>query len=93
MSNVLDTHNKGIWSVENFLEVEKHFFHLQKWYILHIFNPFCRLIFSINTQKTPPDHFLDCKMQSTCRVSIPLTLFERYDPNKACKDKFWVIVT
>ena len=71
----------------------KRFFHLQKWYILHFFNLLWRLIFGLKTQKTPLDHVLDSKMQTTRRVGVLATLFERYDPNKAFQKKFWVPVT
>ena len=71
----------------------KRFFHLQKWYILHFFNPLWRLHFGLKTQKTPLDHVLDSKIQSTRRVGVLVTLFERYDPNKAFKKNFWVPVT
>ena len=71
----------------------KRSFHLQRWYILHFFNLLWRLIFGLKTQKTPLDHVLDSKMQTTRRVGALVTLFERYDPNKAFQKTCWVPVT
>ena len=51
------------------------------------------LIFGLKTQKTPLNHVLDSKMQTTRHVGVLVTLFERYDPNKAFAKKFWVPVT
>ena len=51
------------------------------------------LILGLKTQKTPLDHILGSKMQTTRRVGVLLTLFERYDPTKAFAKKIWVPVT
>ena len=67
--------------------VGKDFFHLQKWYILHYFNLLWRLIFGLKTQKTPLDHVLESKMQTTRQADVLVTSFERYDPNKAFDEK------
>ena len=44
--------------------------------------------FLIKTQKTPLDHVSDSKTQTTRRVGVLVTLFERYDPNKVFTKKF-----
>jgi len=51
------------------------------------------LIFGPKTQKPLLDHVLDSKMQITRRVGVLVTLFEKYDPNKAFQKKFWAPVT
>ena len=75
-------------------------FWLDKWQVENIFSspkvvyfafdqPVLGADFSLKTQKTPPDHILDSKIQTTCRMSVLITLLERYDSNKHFKNKFW----